>query len=295
MPPAVTAITLATVRIDLHTHSTASDGTDSPAQVLERAAAAAIDVVALTDHDSIAGWEEAAAAVEPTGVVLVRGAEVSASAGGIPVHILSYLHDPADRALAQLLEHTRTMRVRRGRAMVEGLARDFPITWEAVVALAGDAQTVGRPHMADALVAAGVFPDRDAAFVRVLHTSGPYHLPLEAPHPRDVVTAIRAAGGVPVMAHPLAAKRGRVVGDDVIADLVDHGLAALEAFHRDHDPAAVVHARTLAARLGIPVTGASDYHGAGKPNRLGENLTTEAVFEALVGQGRIEVLRPAAG
>lgn len=94
------------------------------------------------------------------------------------------------------------MRVRRGRAMVEGLARDFPITWEAVVALAGDAQTVGRPHMADALVAAGVFPDRDAAFVRVLHNSGPYHLPLEAPHPRDVVTAIRAAGGVPVMAHP---------------------------------------------------------------------------------------------
>lgn len=280
------------MRIDLHTHSTASDGTDSPAGVMERAALASLDVIALTDHDTVAGWGEAVDAVHRTGVALVRGAEVSSSADGIPVHILSYLHDPADATLSALLESTRTLRVRRARAMVEALARDFPITWEDVAAQAADDETVGRPHMADALVAAGVFSDRDAAFVRVLNNSGPYYIHLDTPHPRDVVAAIRAAGGVPVMAHPLAAKRGRVVGDDVVADLVDHGLAALEAFHRDHDPAAVVHARVLAARLGIPVTGASDYHGAGKPNRLGENLTAPAVYEELIAQGRLEVVRP---
>lgn len=283
---------LAGVRIDPHTHSTASDGTDSPAAVLERAAAAGLDVVGLTDHDSVAGWGEAEAAVARTGVALLRGAEVSCSAGGIPVHVLSYLHDPRDAALTALLEATRTRRVGRGRQMVEALARDFPITWEDVIGFAGDERTVGRPHMADALVAAGVFPDRDDAFREVLHSSGPYHLHLEAPHPRDVVAAIRSAGGVPVMAHPFAATRGRVVGDDVVADMAEHGLAALEAFHRDHDPAAVVHARALAARLGILVTGASDYHGAGKPNRLGENLTTEAVFEEIVAQGSLEVVRP---
>lgn len=280
------------MRIDLHTHSTFSDGTDMPAGVLENAAAAGLDVVALTDHDTTAGWDAAVAAVTRTGVALVRGAEISCSAQGIAVHMLSYLHDPAEPGLALLLADTRSMRVRRGRAMVEALARDYPVTWEGVVAVAGDEETVGRPHMADALIAAGIFPDRDAAFARVLHTRGPYYVPLDAPHPRDVVTAIRAAGGVPVMAHPLAVKRGRVVSDDVIVDLVDHGLAALEACHRDHAPVAVRHLRELAARLGVLVTGGSDYHGSGKPNRLGENLTTAEVFEQVAEQAALGVVYP---
>lgn len=280
------------MRIDLHTHSLASDGTDTPGGVLAQAARAGIDVVGLTDHDTIRGWEDAVAAVAATGVALVRGAEVSCSAGGIAVHLLSYLHDPADIALAELMEASRTLRMRRARAMVDALAADFPVTWDDVAAQAGDLSTVGRPHMADALVAAGVFPDRDHAFERVLHASGPYYIHLDAPHPRDVVVAIRAAGGVPVMAHPFAERRGRVVGDDVVADLVDHGLAALEADHRDHSDANRAHARALAIHLGVPVTGASDYHGTGKPNLIGENLTDEAVYEALIAQGTLEVVHP---
>lgn len=280
------------MRIDPHTHSLASDGTDTPAELLERAAVAGLDVVGLTDHDTVRGWEDACDAVAATGVALLRGAEISCSVDGISVHMLSYLHDPADIALDELMESSRTLRLRRARAMVEGLAADFPITWDDVAAQAGDLSTVGRPHMADALVAAGVFPDRGDAFATVLHAAGPYYIHLAAPHPRDVVQAIRAAGGVPVMAHPFAARRGRVVSDDVIVGLADHGLAALEADHRDHTGADREHARRLAARLGLLVTGASDYHGRGKPNLLGEHLTERAVFEEIVARGVLEVVWP---
>ncbi len=284
--------TLGGVRIDPHTHSLASDGTDTPAELMARAAAVGLDVVGLTDHDTVRGWQEAEEAVAATGVALVRGTEVSCSVDGIAVHVLSLLHDPGDIALAELLESARTARLRRAQAMVEGLAADFPITWESVAAQAGDLSTVGRPHMADALVAAGVFPDRDHAFASVLHSSGPYYIHLEVPHPRDVVGAIRAAGGVPVMAHPFAARRGKVVSDAVVEDLAAHGLAALEADHRDHTGADRAHARALARRLGLLVTGASDYHGRGKPNQLGENLTAQEVFDEIVAHGTLGVVWP---
>lgn len=278
------------MRIDLHAHTAASDGTDSPTGLLRSAVRAGLDVVAITDHDTVEGWEEAAAAAAGSGVALVRGAEISCSAEGVSVHLLSYLHDPEDSALRTLMEETRTVRERRAHAMVAALAEDFPITWEDVVAQATDAAAIGRPHMADALVAAGVFPDRSAAFERVLHNRGPYYIRLSVPDPRDVVGLVRAAGGVPVMAHPLAAARGRVVSDAVLHQLADAGLAALEADHRDHEPAAREHLREVAAAAGIPVTGSSDYHGRGKPNRLGENTTDPRVYEELMSQGRLEVV-----
>ncbi len=280
------------MRIDPHTHSLASDGTDTPSEVLERAAAAGLDVVGLTDHDTVRGWEEASDAVAATGVALLRGAEISCSVDDIAVHMLSYLHDPTDIDLAELMEGSRTLRMRRAQAMVVALAEDFPITWDDVVAQAGDLSTVGRPHMADALVAAGVFPNRDRAFDQALHSAGPYYVHLAVPHPREVVEVILAAGGVPVMAHPLAARRGRVVGDDVIADLARHGLVGLEADHRDHTAQDRDHARALASQLGLLVTGSSDYHGRGKANVLGENLTTRAVFDEIVARGALEVLWP---
>ncbi len=278
------------MRIDLHTHTLHSDGTDTPTQLIAAAREAGLDVVGLTDHDTIAGWNEAAEAARGSGLTLVRGAEISTRADGISVHVLSYLHDPDDAPMAAMLASSRSAREVRARRMVAGLARDFPITWRDVAGTAGTPKTIGRPHMADALVAVGAARDRDDAFARILHAHGPYYVGIDVPDPRIAVGIIRAAGGVPVMAHPLAVARGRVVSEGVIEEMVDAGLAAIEADHRDHDDAARARVRELAASWGIEVTGSSDYHGRGKMNRLGENLTERSVYDALRMQGRLEVI-----
>ncbi|WP_029289720.1 PHP domain-containing protein [Cellulomonas sp. HZM] len=280
------------MRIDLHAHSTASDGTRTPAQVVADAAAAGLDVVALTDHDTTAGWAEAAAAVPAAGVALVRGTEVSARSRGISIHLLSYLQDPSHPALVAELERTREARLHRAERIVELLARDHPITWQDVLDQSADAVVVGRPHVADALVARGVVPDRDAAFVELLRADGPYHVPHYAPDAPDAVAAVRAAGGVPVFAHPGADARGRVVPDEVFDELAEAGLAGIEVNHRDHSPAQRARLGAIADRLGLLVTGSSDYHGDGKQNRLGENLTEPRVLAAIEEQGTSEVVRP---
>jgi predicted metal-dependent phosphoesterase TrpH len=280
------------VRIDLHTHSYASDGTDSPADVVRQAAAAGLDVVALTDHDTTRGWAEAAAAAEETGIALVRGIEVSCSTSrGVSVHLLGYLPDPEHAALVDETEAARASRQDRARRLVDRVAQDFPLTWEDVLAQLGPDATVGRPHIADALVARGHVPDRAAAFAGVLASRGPYYVPYQAPDVVTMVRAIRAAGGVPVLAHPFAAARGRVVPRRVIEEMAEAGLAGLEVDHRDHTPENREQLRSLASRLGLVVTGSSDYHGAGKPNRLGENLTDPAVFEQIEAEGALPVVR----
>ncbi len=278
------------MRIDLHTHSSASDGTEPPAGVVAAAAAAGLDVVALTDHDTTAGWDEAAAAATAHGVALVRGTEVSALSRGVSVHLLSYLQDPADPALAGLIAQTREARLHRGRAMVERLAEDLPITWDDVVAQQAPGTVVGRPHIADALVALGVVPDRTAAFADLLSARGRYYVPYYAPEAAEAVAAIRASGGVPVFAHPGADGRGRIVPDAVIADLAAAGLAGLEVHHRDHGPEQRARLTALAERLGLLVTGSSDYHGTGKENRLGEHTTAPEVLDAIARQGRVAVV-----
>jgi predicted metal-dependent phosphoesterase TrpH len=280
------------VLIDLHTHSNASDGTDTPAGVIAAAAAAGLAVVALTDHDTTGGWAEAAAAAADTGVAVVLGTEVSARARGISVHLLSYLHDPAHPALTVELERTRSARLVRARTMVDRLAEDFDLTWADVVAQTTPDTTVGRPHIADALVANGVVADRSAAFATMLVPRSKYYVPHYAPDALDAVAAVRAAGGVPVFAHPGADARGRIVPDALIEAMAGAGLAGLEVHHRDHSPEQVARLGALAARLGLLVTGSSDYHGAGKPNRMGENVTDPAVFEAIEEQGTTAVVRP---
>ncbi|GIG19327.1 metal-dependent phosphoesterase [Cellulomonas chitinilytica] len=280
------------MRIDLHTHSTASDGTQAPADVVLSAGRAGLDVVALTDHDTTAGWAEAAEAAQLVGVALVRGTEVSARSRGISVHLLSYLQDPTHPALLTELDKTRDARLGRARAIVDLLAVDHPITWDDVLAQAKDAVVVGRPHIADALVARGVVPDRDAAFARLLRADGPYHVPHYAPAAPDAVRAIRAAGGVPVFAHPGADARGRIVPDAVFDELAAAGLGGIEVHHRDHSPEQRARLTAIADRLGLLVTGSSDYHGDGKANRLGENLTEPAVLAAIEEQGVTEVIRP---
>ena len=278
--------------IDLHTHSNASDGTESPAGVVESAAAAGLDVVALTDHDTTAGWDEAAEAALRTGVALVRGTEVSARSAGISVHLLSYLHDPAHPALVAQNDEVRLARSDRARTMVRLLGRDFEVTWDDVLAQTEPGTTIGRPHIADALVHAGYAPDRSAAFASILRTGSDYYVPHYAPDALDAIRAVRAAGGVPVFAHPGADVRGRVVGDEVIEEMAAAGLLGLEVHHRDNGPEQQRRLTMMARSLGLFVTGSSDYHGAGKPNRLGENTTDPAVLALIEEIGRSDVIRP---
>ena len=278
--------------IDLHTHSSASDGTDTPAGVVAAAAQAGIDVVGLTDHDTTLGWDEATGAASVTGVAVVVGTEISARDHGISIHLLSYLQDPHHPALAATLERTRNARLVRAHTMVERLGADYDLTWDDVVAQTSLDTTVGRPHIADALVASGATADRSAAFASMLSPRSKYYVPHYAPEALDAVAAVRAAGGVPVFAHPGALARGRVVSDSVIEEMVGAGLAGLEVHHRDHSPQQVARLTALAVRFGLLITGSSDYHGTGKPNRLGENVTDPAVLAAIEEQGTTAVARP---
>lgn len=274
------------MRIDLHTHSTASDGTDSPADLVRAAAAAGLDVVALTDHDTAAGWDEALAA-KPAGLTLVRGVEFSCVSHGpdgrrVSLHLLAYLADPTEPALAAEWARLRDSRVTRGRTMVERLVADgVPITWSQVERLAAGG-SVGRPHIGRALVESGVVPDVDAAFRDLLSSRQPYYVRKPDTDVFDAIALIRAAGGLPVFAHPLARRRGPVVADEVIAAMADAGMVGLEVHHPDHDTADTEHAAGLAAELGLLATGSSDYHGTNKPTPIGMRLTDPAVYEQLV-------------
>ncbi len=281
------------MRIDLHAHTTASDGTTSPADLVAQARAEGLDVVAITDHDTTAGWDEATAAARQHGVGLVRGMEMSTRYRGCAVHLLSYLHRPDDPTLVAELEAIRADRVGRLRAMVANLARDYPITWDDVAAQAVGARTLGRPHIADALVAKRVVPDRAAAFADLISSGGRYYVDYYATPTDEAIALVRAAGGVPVLAHAGAATRGAIVPDEAFGELAAAGLAGLEVHHRDHDAAQVARLAAFAERLDLLVTGSSDFHGAGKPNQLGEHLTAPDVLDAIADQGAVPVLPPA--
>jgi predicted metal-dependent phosphoesterase TrpH len=270
--------------IDLHAHSSVSDGTERPADLVRAAAASGLDGVALTDHDSTAGWAEAAEAVRGLPMTLLPGLELSTRTGWSSVHVLGYLVDPADLALAAETERIRGDRLVRARSMVDRIGQDHPITWDDVLAEATVGATIGRPHIADALVRLGLEIDRSAAFRGILHPSSGYYEPHDAPTPLRGVELIRAAGGVPVIAHPAASSRGVVIDEPMLRQLVDAGLGGLEVDHREN---AASGKRTLldwTERYGLFVTGSSDYHGTGKPNRLGEHRTARRSFDTIVEQ-----------
>lgn len=274
------------MRIDLHAHSNVSDGTQPPGAVMASAAEAGLDVVALTDHDSTDGWAEATLAARAHGVALVPGMEISCrTMEGISVHLLSYLHDPADPGLLEEITKAKDARFTRAERMVSLLAEDYPLSWDDVIHHVAPGATLGRPHIADALVAAGVVADRTEAFESILTSHSRYYVQHYAPDPAFAVELVRAAGGVPVFAHPVASARGRIVGERVYREMIDAGLAGLEIYHRDNPEEGRVFLRKLADRHGLLVTGSSDYHGAGKPNRLGENLTSPEVFARIEEQG----------
>ncbi|AWE42146.1 MULTISPECIES: PHP domain-containing protein [unclassified Actinobaculum] len=280
------------MRIDPHTHSTASDGTETPAQLMMRARHAALDMVGLTDHDTTAGWSEAAAAVLRTGVGLLRGMEFSARYHGISIHILGLLFDDADADIRQHCRRVRESRVGRARAMVERLAEDVPVSWEDVVAQVSGNATIGRPHIADALVARGVVSSRAEAFDRFLNPRSPYYVPHYAPAATDVIRWVKNAGGETVFAHPRAPGRGRVVPWEAFDELAQAGLFGVEIDHRDNTAESIPQLEQMVRHLHLARFGASDYHGAGKPNRLGERTTSPAVIEALTERCLLEVIHP---
>jgi predicted metal-dependent phosphoesterase TrpH len=272
------------MRIDLHCHSDASDGTEPPAEVIRRASAAGLDVLALTDHDTVAGLPAATAAL-PAGMTLVPGMELSCRRADLSVHLLAYLFDPDEPELAAERERIRDARELRGRQIVGRLAAlGVSVTWEQVAALAGGG-VVGRPHLARAMVAAGAIAEPEEAFTEEwLAPGGRAYVSRYALDPLTAVRLVRAAGGVPVLAHPKAVKRGATLPDAWIAELAGAGLFGVEADHLDHDRAAREHLRGLAAELGLVTTGSSDDHGTLTGHRLGQETTAPQVYERLVAE-----------
>lgn len=267
--------------IDLHAHSSVSDGTETPTQLIRAALAAGLDTIAITDHDSTAGWDEALTAAEGTGLQVIRGIELSTRHEWRSVHLLGYLFDPNDAEVVRETARTREDRLGRAERMVAHLSEDFDITWADVLAQSGGV-SIGRPHIADALVARGIVPNRSAAFESILHFTGGYYLPHEAPTVLDGVRMIAEAGGAPVLAHPATRGREAVVDETSLARLVEAGLVGLEVGHRENTPAGRERLLELAEQFDLVTTGSSDYHGDGKPNRLAENTTTREVLERII-------------
>lgn len=271
--------------IDLHTHSSVSDGTETPARLVRSALLAGLETIAITDHDSTAGWQEAASAASGTGLTVIPGLELSTRYSWKSVHLLAYLVDPLNADLVRETARIRAARLARAESMVARIAADYDLSWDDVVAQTTTGATVGRPHIADALVAKGHVPTRSAAFASILHPRTGYFEPHYAPDPLEGVRLVRAAGGVPVLAHPATRGRSAVIPEDRLAQLVDAGLFGLEIEHRENTADGKVRLHELAKRFGLAVTGSSDYHGAGKPNLLGENTTAPEVLVRILEEG----------
>jgi 3',5'-nucleoside bisphosphate phosphatase len=286
------------VKIDLHTHSTRSDGLDSPTQLMENAAAAGVSVIALTDHDTVSGWDEGRSAAAKKGLGFVPGIEVTSVSDverfgrtiRISVHLLAYLPDPDHKALEIVLGDTVATREARGRAIVEKLAEQIPITWEMVLDHLDKGATIGRPAIADTLVTMGLVPDRSAAFDYYLSTEGPFYVSHSAVSTIDAIGLIRQAGGVPVIAHPLKGVGPDTDPEDLpmahFEEMIEAGLQGVEVYHRDVPETARKWLLDLANKHNLVVTGSSDYHGLeGKPNRLGEHTTSQEMLDRIIGLG----------
>jgi predicted metal-dependent phosphoesterase TrpH len=278
------------MRIDLHTHSTASDGTDTPAGLVDAAARAGLDVVAITDHDTTAGWAQAAEALPP-GLMLVPGAELSAisvdprTGRHVSVHLLAYLFDPLSAALVTEQSRLRAERRLRLRAMAQRMADDgLPIDADEVMAALPVDAPAGRPHLAQALVRAGKVADVNQAFAEYLGNGRGYYLPRQDTPVEIAIEMIADAGGVTVIAHPFARSRGATVTPEVLAELAERGLTGVEVDHPNHDEATRAELRGLARELGMVQTGSSDYHGTNKTIAIGAETTDPEQFEALVAR-----------
>jgi predicted metal-dependent phosphoesterase TrpH len=271
--------------IDIHTHTTCSDGTDRPRDLVNKAIVQGLEVLGISDHDTTSGWEEATQALRGT-LKLALGAEISClTTDGISVHMLGILFDPNHQEMQTVLEETRDGRLPRMRKMIEKMrAEGMDISIEDVEKAMPVGATMGRPHLADALVAKKIVKSRDEAFIDLLHNDSRFYVSHAAPTPVEAIALIRRAGGVAVIAHPFASHRGQVLKPDDFADLVAAGLNGIEVDHRDQNPDERAMLRVIARELDLVVTGSSDYHGTGKMNQLAENHTSREQWEKLESQ-----------
>ena len=268
--------------IDLHTHTNNSDGTDSPRELVNKAISLGMSVLGITDHDTTRGWQEAVQTVRGD-ITLALGSEISClTDDGISVHMLGLLFDGENKEMQTMLEETRDGRLPRMRKMIEKMrAAGIEISMEDVEAARPTGATLGRPHLADALVNKGIIKSRDEAFQGMLNNDSVFYVSHAAPTPAEAVRMIAKAGGVSVIAHPFASLRGQILQAGDFADLVAAGLHGIEVDHRDQNPDERAMLRNIANELGLVITGASDYHGNGKLNSLGEFLTAPAQWEKL--------------
>lgn len=270
---------------DLHLHSNHSDGTETPAEVVRAAHSHGIRTVALTDHDRTTGWDEAGDAAVALGMTFIPGIEFSSRHEWRSVHVLGYLFDPSNPDLVAETRRIREDRVGRAERIVRRIGRDHDLTWDDVLAQTTPDATVGRPHIADALVARGIIRDRAEAFEGILHPRAGYYEPHYAPDPLTAVRLITRAGGVAVIAHPATSGRDRMMPLSFFDRLVAEGLGGLEIDHRENTADGKRMLREIAARHDLIVTGSSDYHGAGKPNVPGENTTSDEMVARIVAAG----------
>ena len=271
--------------IDLHTHTTCSDGTDSPRELVNKAIVQGLEVLGISDHDTTSGWEEATQSLRGS-LQLALGAEISCLTNdGISVHMLALLFDPLHEEMQRVLEETRDGRLPRMRKMIEKMrAEGIDISIEDVEKAMPSGATMGRPHLADALVAKKIVKSRDEAFIDLLHNDSRFYVSHAAPTPVEAIALIRRAGGVAVIAHPFASHRGQILKAEDFADLVSAGLNGIEVDHRDQNPDERAMLRVIAGELDLVITGSSDYHGTGKLNSLAENHTSREQWQKLEAQ-----------
>ena len=268
--------------IDLHTHTNNSDGTDSPRELVNKAISLGMSVLGVTDHDTTQGWQEAIQTVRGD-ITLALGSEISClTDDGISVHMLGLLFDGENKEMQTMLEETRDGRLPRMRKMIEKMrAAGIEISMDDVEAARPPGATLGRPHLADALVNKGIIKSRDEAFQGMLNNDSVFYVSHAAPTPVEAIRMILKAGGVSVIAHPFASLRGQILHASDFTDLVAAGLHGIEVDHRDQNPDERAMLRNIANELGLVITGASDYHGNGKLNSLGEYGTAPAQWEKL--------------
>jgi predicted metal-dependent phosphoesterase TrpH len=271
--------------IDLHTHTNCSDGTDSPRELVNKAIVQGLEVLGISDHDTTSGWKEATETLRGS-LKLALGSEISClTTDGISVHMLGLLFDPEHAEMQQVLEETRDGRLPRMRKMIEKMrAEGMDISMADVEQAMPSGATMGRPHLADALVAKKIVKSRDEAFIDLLHNESRFYVSHAAPTPAEAIALIRRAGGVAVIAHPFASHRGQILKAEDFSELVAAGLNGIEVDHRDQNPDERAMLRSIAKELDLVVTGSSDYHGTGKLNSLAENHTHREQWEKLESQ-----------
>lgn len=265
---------------DIHTHSSFSDGTTSVNEIAQEISRLGLRGFSLTDHDTIVGWDNAREAAESFKVDFLPGIEITTKFDGLSRHLLAYGIDANHVEIFKALDEVRASRETRIDRMVENLSVDFSFTLENILK-GSDTVSLGRPHLADALIEAGYFANRSEAFDAVLHPDSPYYTTTTVLHTLDAIRLVRAAGGVPVIAHPAATRQDAPLPVESLQQFVEAGLWGIELDHPENRTEWLPGLEAAANEFNLVVTGASDFHGSGKSNRLGDRFSDVSVVERI--------------